>query len=62
MKYEIIAHLESGKEVVDDTDTRKDADYLVGEYSMAFKCYCSIKTVREPISEQIIVCRPSHGE
>ena len=36
-------------EVVDETDDRQNARYLLKEYNMAFKGGCSIKKTRELI-------------
>ena len=48
--YQIWWVSQYGRELVDETDSRKDASYLVDNYKMAYGGYVYIKTVRESIT------------
>jgi hypothetical protein len=47
--YQILACLDTGKEVVDETDNKEEARFLMKEYQIAFKrpCLCRMKVKRE---------------
>lgn len=36
MKYQIIGIYKGNREVIDETDSKQDADYLVSEYRLAY--------------------------
>lgn len=44
MIYRIVAEFKSGDEVVDSTNNREEAKFLLGKYMLAFNCSCHIET------------------